>query len=148
MTNNIDDKNIFELLHTIEKVSYQMIVKWQQRSDNDLGISHILVLQELLNEGESRPSDIAKKLNFTPASLTHLSMKLTKQGLIERRQAEEDKRTKYLSITEAGKVLVEKAYNDGIEVRRELFSHISPEEQQAMLVIYKKLDEALTKPSN
>lgn len=143
-----NDKNIFELLHTIEKVSYQMIVKWRQRSDNDLGISHILVLQELLNEGESRPSDIAKKLNFTPASLTHLSMKLTKQGLIERRQSKEDKRTKYLSITEAGKVLVEKAYNDGIEVRRELFSHISTDEQQAMLAIYRKLDDALTKRSN
>lgn len=142
-----NDKNIFELLHTIEKISYQMVVKWQQRSDNDLGISHILVLQELVNEGESRPSDIAKKLNFTPASLTHLSMKLTKQGLIERRQSEEDKRTKYLSITDAGKELVDKAYNDGIEVRRELFSHISTEEQQKMLEIYRKLDEALMKPS-
>lgn len=142
-----NDKNIFELLHTIEKISYQMVVKWQQRSNNDLGISHILVLQELVNEGESRPSDIAKKLNFTPASLTHLSMKLTKQGLIERRQSEEDKRTKYLSITNAGKELVEKAYNDGIEVRRELFSHISTEEQQKMLEIYRKLDEALMKPS-
>ncbi|WOV82896.1 MarR family transcriptional regulator [Sporosarcina jeotgali] len=142
-----NDKNIFELLHTIEKISYQMVIKWQQRSNNDLGISHILVLQELVNEGESRPSDIAKKLNFTPASLTHLSMKLTKQGLIERRQSEEDKRTKYLSITNAGKELVEKAYNDGIEVRRELFSHISTEEQQKMLEIYRKLDEALMKPS-
>ncbi len=142
-----NDKNIFELLHTIEKISYQMVVKWQQRSDNDLGISHILVLQELVNEGESRPSDIAKKLNFTPASLTHLSMKLTKQGLIERRQSKEDKRTKYLSITDAGKELVDKAYNDGIEVRRELFSHISTEEQQKMLEIYRKLDEALMKPS-
>lgn len=142
-----NDKNIFELLHTIEKISYQMVVKWQQRSENDLGISHILVLQELVNEGESRPSDIAKKLNFTPASLTHLSMKLTKQGLIERRQSDEDKRTKYLSITDAGRELVEKAYNDGIEVRRELFSHISYEEQQKMLDIYKKLDDALMKPS-
>ena len=136
------EKNIFELLHTIEKVTYQMVVQWQQRSDNDLGISHILVLQELLNEGESRPSDIAKKLNFTPASLTHLSTKLTKQGLIERRQAESDKRTKYLSITQKGTDVVNKAYNDGIEVRRALFSRISSEEQQALLEIYKKLDEA------
>ncbi|WJY28218.1 MarR family winged helix-turn-helix transcriptional regulator [Sporosarcina trichiuri] len=137
------EQNIFELLHTIEKVTYQMVVQWQQRSDNDLGISHILVLQELLNEGESRPSDIAKKLNFTPASLTHLSTKLTKQGLVVRRQAENDKRTKYLSITDEGKSIVEKAYNDGIEVRRELFSHISADEQQALLDIYKKLDDAL-----
>lgn len=143
-----NDKNIFELLHTIEKVSYQMVVRWQQRSDNDLGISHILVLQELMNEGESRPSDIAKTLNFTPASLTHLSTKLTKQGLIVRRQAEEDKRTKYLSITDAGEALVKKAYNDGIEVRRELFSHISLEEQNSLLTIYKKLDEALMKSSS
>ncbi len=141
----MNDKNIFELLHTIEKVSYQLVVRWQQRSDNDLGISHILVLQELINEGESRPSDIAKKLNYTPASLTHLSTKLTKQGLIERRQAENDKRTKYLSITDKGRAVVKKAYNDGIGVRREVFSHISADEQEALLHIYKKLDAALTK---
>lgn len=140
------EQNIFELLHTIEKVTYQMVVQWQQRSDNDLGISHILVLQELMNEGESRPSDIAKKLNFTPASLTHLSTKLTKQGLVVRRQAENDKRTKYLSITDAGRAVVKKAYNDGIEVRRDLFSHISTAEQQALLDIYKKLDDALKEP--
>ncbi|WP_432355734.1 MarR family winged helix-turn-helix transcriptional regulator [Sporosarcina sp. A2] len=141
-TNN---QSIFELLHTIEKVSYQMVLKWQLRSDNDLGISHILVLQELVNEGESRPSDIAKTLNFTPASLTHLSTKLTKRGLIVRRQDEKDKRTKYLSITDAGVTLVNKAYNDGIEVRRELFSHISKEEQTSLLEIYRKLDDALSK---
>lgn len=141
------EKNIFELLHTIEKVTYQMVLQWQQRSDNDLGISHILVLQELVNQGESRPSDIAKKLNFTPASLTHLSTKLTKKGLIERRQAESDKRTKYLSITDEGVALVKKAYDDGIAVRRELFSHISEEEQRSLLDIYVKLDEALSKIS-
>ncbi|GKV68742.1 hypothetical protein NCCP2716_12400 [Sporosarcina sp. NCCP-2716] len=140
----MNEKNIFELLHTIEKVSYQLVVRWQQRSDNDLGISHILVLQELINEGESRPSDIAKKLNYTPASLTHLSTKLTKQQLIERRQAENDKRTKYLSITDKGRSVVGKAYNDGIEVRREVFSHISADEQEALLRIYKKLDAALS----
>ena len=139
------EQNIFELLHTIESVTYKMVVQWQQRSDNDLGISHILVLQELVNQGESRPSDIAKKLNFTPASLTHLSTKLTQRGLVERRQAERDKRTKYLSITEEGVALVNKAYNDGIEVRRELFSHISAEEQRSLLEIYKKLDSALFK---
>lgn len=141
------EKNIFELLHTIEKVTYQMVLQWQQRSDNDLGISHILVLQELVNHGESRPSDIAKKLNFTPASLTHLSTKLMKKGLIERRQAESDKRTKYLSITDDGIALVKKSYDDGIEVRRDLFSHISDEEQRSLLDIYVKLDEALSKTS-
>lgn len=139
------NQNIFELVHTMEKVSYQLVLQWQRRSDNDLGISHILVLQELINKGESRPSDIAKTLNFTPASLTHLATKLTKQGLIVRRQDENDKRTKYLSITDAGKELVSKAHNDGLEVRKELFSNISMEERRTLLEIYKKLEESLAK---
>lgn len=39
------------------------------------GISRVLALHQLLLNGESRPSDLATALNFSPASLTHLSEK-------------------------------------------------------------------------
>lgn len=139
----VTEKTIFELLHTIEQVTHKMLVRWRQASNIDLGISHILVLHELKTHGECRPSDLAKNLNFTPASLTHLSTKLTNQKLISRRQDESDRRTTYWAITDKGKEILNEAHENGQNVRKDLFSHLSEEERLAMLTIYKKLDDAL-----
>lgn len=139
----MSEKTIFELLHTIEQVTHKILVRWRQSSAIDLGISHILVLHELSIHGETRPSDLAKNLNFTPASLTHLSTKLTKQKLIVRRQDETDRRTSYWSITDKGLDILSEAQENGQVVRKELFSHLSREEQSTLLTIYKKLNDSL-----
>ncbi|MBD7983287.1 MarR family transcriptional regulator [Sporosarcina sp. Sa2YVA2] len=139
----MSQKTIFELLHTIEQVTHKMLVRWRQASTIDLGISHILVLHELSVHGESRPSDLAKNLNFTPASLTHLSTKLTKQKLISRRQDETDRRTSYWSLTEIGLEVLTEAQENGHIVRKDLFSHLSEEEQTTLLAIYTKLNQTL-----
>ncbi|MFD1206497.1 MarR family winged helix-turn-helix transcriptional regulator [Sporosarcina contaminans] len=139
----MSEQTIFELLHTIDQVTQKMLVKWRKTSNIDLGISHILALHELRTHGESRPSDLAKHLNFTPASLTHLSTKLTKNKLIERRQDEHDRRTTYWSITDRGIELLNQAQLDGQMLRKELFSHLSEEEQTTLLSIYKKLNTVL-----
>lgn len=139
----MSETTIFELLHTIEQVTHKMLVRWRQASNIDLGISHILVLHELKTHGESRPSDLAKNLNFTPASLTHLSTKLTNQKLISRRQDETDRRTTFWSITNKGLEILNDAHENGQTVRKELFCHLSDEERAALLFIYKKLDNSL-----
>ena len=76
-------------------------------SDYDLGVSHIVALHELQMNGESRPSELARLLNFTPASLTHLSTKLSNKELITRRQDDTDRRIIYWKITQKGEDLLE-----------------------------------------
>lgn len=137
------EQTIFDLIHTIEKVTYKMLVHWRESSDIDLGITHILVLHELQSRGECRPSDLAKILHLTPASLTHLSTKLVKMDLITRTKDEADRRTSYWTITKQGKELLQKAQQDGQELHTQFFSHLSPEEQKSLLQIYQKLDRAL-----
>ncbi|WP_342511814.1 MarR family transcriptional regulator [Sporosarcina sp. FSL K6-1522] len=139
----MSEKTIFELLHSFEQVNHKMIVRWKRKSAHDLGISHIVVLHELRQDGEVRPSDLAKRLGFTPASLTHLSTKLSNQDLIIRRQDDTDRRTTYWSISEKGIALLEQAQKDGQGTRRELFAHLSEEEQETLLAIYQKLDQSL-----
>lgn len=136
-------QTIFELLHTIEQVTHKMLVQWRQQTDYDLGISHILVLHELRLNGESRPSDLARILNFTPASLTHLSTKLSNKELITRRQDILDRRITYWEITESGKSLLDEAQSDGQHLRKKLFAHLTDAEKQSLLSIYKKLNESL-----
>ena len=137
------DKTIFELIHAFEQVNHKMTVRWKSRSAHDLGISHIIVLHELRQDGECRPSDLAKRLGFTPASLTHLSTKLANQKLITRRQDDLDRRTTYWTITEKGIALLDQAQKGGQATREELFSHLTEEEQETLLAIYQKLEKSL-----
>lgn len=137
------DKTIFELIHTFEQVNHKMTVRWKKRSAHNLGISHIIVLHELRLDGECRPSDLAKSIGFTPASLTHLSTKLVDQELINRRQDDLDRRTTYWTISEKGIALLDQAQKDGQATRGELFSHLTDEEQKSLLVIYQKLEHSL-----
>lgn len=136
-------QTIFELIHTIEQVTYKTLVKWRQVNASNLGISHILALHELKINGESRPSDLANTLNFTPASLTHLSAKLLDAGLITRRTDEVDRRISYWNITDQGRAILVDAHRDGQTLHAELFSHLSEEEQEQLLKIYSKLKNSL-----
>lgn len=139
----MSEQTIFDLLHSIEHVTHKMLVKWGQVREQDLGISHILVLHHLREKGESRPSHLAKTLNFTPASLTHLSTKLIDKNLISRRSDDFDRRISFWEITKEGIELVTQAHSDGQILWKELFTHITEEEQETLLVIYKKLKLAL-----
>ncbi len=139
----MSEKTIFELIHSFEQVNHKMTVKWKSRSAHDLGISHIIVLHELRLDGECRPSDLAKRLGFTPASLTHLAIKLSDQELIIRRQDDLDRRTTFWSITEKGIALLDQAQSDGQATRKDLFSQLSDKEMESLLTIYQKLNRSL-----
>jgi DNA-binding MarR family transcriptional regulator len=137
------NQTIFELLHMIEQVTHKMHVNWRQQVDYDLGVSHIVALHELQMNGESRPSELARLLNFTPASLTHLSTKLSDKELITRRQDETDRRIIYWTITKKGEELLDEAQKDGQHLRMKVFSHLTEMEQQSLLSMYTKLNKAL-----
>lgn len=139
----MSEQTIFELIHTIEQVTYKTLVKWRQVNESNLGISHILALRELKIKGESRPSDLANTLNFTPASLTHLSAKLLDAELITRRTDEVDRRISYWNITDKGRAILVEAHRDGQALHSELFSHLSKDEQEQLLKIYSKLKNSL-----
>lgn len=144
----MNNQTIYQLIHKIENVTHRILVKMRQNSDSDLGTSHILVLHELRINGESRPSDLAAILGFTPASLTHLSTKLDKKKLITKRQDENDKRVSYWKITKDGEILLDRAQLEGQIVRKEIFSHLTEDDQKALLAIYTKLDKSLQEEKN
>lgn len=136
-----EEQTIFNLLHIMDQVTNEMIIRFQQESKLSLGISHILVLLELHKKGEQRPSDLAATLGFTPASLTHLATKLITNEYIKLRQDDSDRRTKHWTITPRGFEILTDAQRYGKQVRTELFSHLSEDERQTLLKIYTKLND-------
>ncbi|RED41639.1 MarR family winged helix-turn-helix transcriptional regulator [Paenibacillus sp. VMFN-D1] len=135
----MEEQTIFEIIHNMDKVTNNLIIQWGKLFNEDLGISHILVLAHLQHHGNSRPSDIAKALGLTPPTLTHLSEKLVQKQLAVRIVDEKDRRIIYLGITDKGLDIVHKANQDGQILRRNLFEKLTEEERQQLLKIYEKL---------
>lgn len=135
------EETVFNIIHNMDKFTNGLIVQWNKTFNEELGISHILLLGHLSVHGESRPSDIAKILGLTPPTVTHLSEKLVKRKLAVRLTDEEDRRSIYLGITEAGQAMLERANREGQLLRKKLFEKLTIEEQQQMLRIYQKLND-------
>lgn len=137
------EKSIFGLIHSMDQVTNHLIIQWNKMFNEGLGISHILVLGHLKDNGKSRPSDIARALGLTPPTLTHLSEKLVQKKLAIRLADDDDRRIIYLTITNNGVDLVKEAHEEGKTLRKNLFEKLTDEERQQLLAIYEKLNDSI-----
>lgn len=139
----MNDQTVFELIHTMEQVTNRMIIKWNQSFNEGLGISHILLLSHLRRNGKMKPIDAAASLGIAPSSISHLIQKLSKRQYIARVPDLKDKRVSYLEITDAGLDILKKAAEDGHQLQRNTFAHLTNEEKEQLLTIYQKLNLTL-----
>lgn len=136
----MEEQTIFELIHNMDNFTNQLIIQWNKTFSEDLGVSHVLVLGHLKQNGKSRPSDIAKTLGLTPPTLSYLSEKLVAKKLAVRLADESDRRIIYLDITATGAEVLRRATLEGQKLRRQLFQKLTEEDRAELARIFKKLD--------
>lgn len=136
----MEEQTLFELIHNMDKFTNRMIIQWNKTFNEDLGISHILVLGHLKNYGKSRPSDIAKILGLTPPTLSYLSEKLVAKKLAVRIVDESDRRIIYLGMTDKGTDVLNRASLEGQKLRKNLFEMLTEQERTLLANLYKKLN--------
>lgn len=142
----MEQNDIFKLIHTVELFTNEVIIRWMNSFEHNIGISPILVLSELKHKGPQKQTVLAKHLGYTPGALTNIANRLIKLSLAERKYNEEDRRNVLLSITEKGLDVLKEAQQRGRELRVELFKVLSEEEQQQYLIIHEKLLKNLRNP--
>lgn len=101
------------------------------------GQARILALLQV-QDGMSQ-KDLAFLLGIRPQSLTIALEKLETEGLIERKQDEDDKRTRRVFITEAGKAKANEAAEERAARADEVFAVLSDEEKDQLGAILSKL---------
>lgn len=69
--------------------------------------SQVVVLQIIAAEGEISPSAIAQKARITQATVTALLDRLQKRALVTRTQGAADRRRVFVTLTEAGRKLLD-----------------------------------------
>ncbi|HEY4431102.1 MAG TPA: MarR family transcriptional regulator [Paenibacillus sp.] len=135
----MENPDIFRLIHAVELFTNEIIVRWMNAFDHNIGISPVLVLGELNKKGPQKQTTLAKKLGYTPGAMTNIANRLIKQEMAERKYNEDDRRNVLLSITDKGKDVLKEAQLKGQELRAEMFQKLNEEELQQFLKIYEKL---------
>ena len=88
-------------------------------------------------------SEIAKMLDISPAAATVTLQKLEKSGLIERRTADGDARTKIITLTDAGRQTVEITHKLFLEVDEQMCGGMTDGELDALCAYLSKMAENL-----
>ncbi|MER1958499.1 MAG: MarR family transcriptional regulator [Solibacillus sp.] len=135
----MDQQNIFQLIHTLEQVSNANIVRFTKKFPYPIGISPILVLQELKVNGPKKQIELAGMLGFTKGAMTSIANKLAANDLVVRIYDETDRRTIQLDITDEGRNALKKAAEIGEQIYLDLFSALTAEEIETYLALQKKL---------
>jgi len=103
------------------------------------GQLHVLELLQSNPDAPMKPSDFLAHLETTPAAVTTLLDRMEKNGLIERRRDEKDRRIVWIHVTDLGKTECSR----GITVRDQLLnsylSRISAHNQQLLLYLLGKV---------
>jgi len=91
--------------------------------------------------------DIAKRLRIEGPTMTRMVDTLSKDGLVERRQAPHDRRTNYLSITAGGEDALQQIFDVVEPLRNHLFEGFTEEQVEQMTrnlgILLERLDDGL-----
>lgn len=102
------------------------------------------VLRILRGEGKPMPSlDVAQRMIQVVPAITGLIDRLQKQGLVERRRCEEDRRVVYVEITPAALELLQRIDQPLADLHKELLGHLSRQELKDLSRLLEKSRESL-----
>ena len=108
----------------------------------DLGMSQatwVAVAAIARNEQPLSQSELAQELGVESATVVPLINKLVEHGLVERILTERDKRKRLLIATDKGMDLFHQVKTVADELRQEILTAITPEEQQQTYDVLTKL---------
>lgn len=100
------------------------------------------IMSLLSDEGEMNQCQIAARLDIRPQSLSELLGKMECDGVVSRRQSEEDKRQTIVSLTDSGREKLEIFRKTHREHAAEFLSSLSEEEKITLAALLKKLTES------
>lgn len=105
--------------------------------------SQLMVLQQIERAGATTPSAVASALKFGQATVTNIVDRLEAAGFATRQRSERDRRQIDLSITKAGRAVLDQAPDMLQERFRERFEALATWEQAMILAGLERLGHLL-----
>jgi MarR family transcriptional regulator, 2-MHQ and catechol-resistance regulon repressor len=106
--------------------------------DTGLGDTDFRVLEVLLHRGSLPVNAIGPMVDLNPGSVSVAVDRLFKKKLVERRESENDRRVRIVSLTKSGRVLVERAFQAHLEAVDAIFSELTAAELRSLESMMRK----------
>ncbi|MBS0482079.1 MAG: MarR family transcriptional regulator [Proteobacteria bacterium] len=109
----------------------------------DTGEFDVLATLRRSDKPSVRPTELYQDLMISSGGLTDRLRRLEQSGWIERIDSEEDKRSKRVRLTEAGRNLIDRAFADDMIVERDLLSSLDGDSREQLADLLAKLLTAI-----
>jgi len=138
MKENIDHKDGrifgFVLKHT-NKVLHQFINRKFQEEELDITIEQWPILMMLTLNPHARQQELAEETSKDKTTITRILNIMAKNGLIERKSDEADKRRNSIHVTQKGDQVREKVFRVFQKCNRKVLNGIPDDEMQVALSV-------------
>lgn len=128
-----------QFANNFRKLTKMSRVEFLEILDQYIPFNEFLILKILASQDHSMVSQIAEKLEVTNSHVTAASEKLVKKGFVSRTRSEQDRRIVYLSLTEEGRLLVQKMENIIQEYFNRKLQGLTNEEIRVGIEIFNKI---------
>ena len=104
-----------------------------------LSLTDFAILEALLHKGPLAVNDIGKKVSLTSGSMTAAIDRLTKRGLVERRDDDTDRRARIVHLTASGRKVIAAAFAKHTNTMNALGEDLTDDERREAIRLLKKL---------
>src|SRR5699024_10535365 len=133
------------LIRVAELLNDQTIIYFMKHFNKNVGISQILVLNQLRENGLEKQSRLAKRLGYTPGAMTVIANKLTQERYAKRVYNERDRCMILIDINNKHEDLLYKAQKQSQKLLDYLYSVLTEKEINEHITIQRKLlDHVMT----
>ena len=108
-----------------------------------LSFSQLRTMRLLLPDQALTMKELAKQLPMTPPSVTALTQRLVKTGLVERRSHPQDQRLVLLSLTGEGRQVMEQVYQERVRGMELLLQGLAPDKQELFITLTERAVRAM-----
>ena len=117
-------------------------IRFQVWAERGITMPQVRVLFMLAESGDQSAGDIADTLGVAASTVTGITDRLVKQGLIERREDTADRRVVRLTLTADGRRLTTEVGEVSRTYLREVFALLSDEQLEVLVRSFENLADA------
>lgn len=113
---------------------FEKFASWEHGvvRESGLTLSQMHAIEMIGHSGPVRMKDLAGEMGITTGTLTVMVDRLEKQGLVERRRHETDRRSYRIALTKEGTVYFDDHHRHHLELTREMTAGFSAEEMAVL----------------
>jgi MarR family 2-MHQ and catechol resistance regulon transcriptional repressor len=110
-----------------------------EMSENNLSITEFSVLEVLYNKGKQTIQQIGNSILISSGSMTYIIDKLEQRELLHRSACPDDRRVIHVTLTDSGKVLMEKIMPKHHELVDYMLGSLNNDEADTLVKLLKKV---------